>query len=129
MVNEVITSLSNEYDKVGEMTVNRGKIHEYLRMILDFSEESKLIVNMEEYIDEILSGLPEDMTGVATTPAVDHLFKTRSDAPTLNNKRAKLFHRVTARIMFLVQHGRPDIRTGISFLTKRAREDKIDEDD
>ena len=37
MVNEVIASLSNEYGKVGEMTVKRGKIHYYLGMTLDFS--------------------------------------------------------------------------------------------
>ena len=43
-------------------------MHEYLGMTLDFSEESKFIGNMEEYINEILIGLPEDMNGVATTP-------------------------------------------------------------
>ena len=96
MVNEVIASLSDEYGKVGEMIVKQGKIHAYLGMTLDFSEESKFIVNMEEYIDEILIGLPEDINGVATTPVSDHLFKTRSDAPKLNKERAKLFHCVTA---------------------------------
>jgi hypothetical protein len=69
------------------------------------------------------------MNGMATTPAADHLFKTRSDAPKLNKERAELFHRVTAQILFVVQHGRPDLRTAISFLTKRVGEDKTDEDD
>jgi hypothetical protein len=129
VVDEVIASLSDEYGKVGEMTVKRGKIHEYLGMTLDFSKEGKFIVNMEEYIDEILTGLPEDMNGMATTPAADHLFKTRSDAPKLNKERAELFHRVTAQILFVAQRGRPDLRTAISFLTKRVGEDKTDEDD
>ena len=65
VVDEVIASLSDEYGKVGEMTVKQGKIHEYLGMTLDFSEESKFIVNMEEYTVEILIGLPEDMNGVS----------------------------------------------------------------
>ena len=104
------------------MIVKRGKMHEYLGMILDFSEESKLIVNMEEYIDEILIGLPEDMTGVATTPAADHLCKTRNDAPTLNKEKAELFHCVTTQILFLAQHGRPNPMPAISFLTKRVGE-------
>ena len=65
VVDEVITSLGDDYGKMGEMMVKRGKIHEYLGMTLDFSEESKFIVNMEEYIDEILIGLPEDMNGVS----------------------------------------------------------------
>ena len=84
---------------------------------------------MEEYIDEILTGLPEDMNGVATTPAADHLFKTRSDAPKLNKERTELFHRITAQIIFLARYGRPDLRTVISLLTKQVREDKTDEDD
>ena len=92
-------------------------------------KKSKFIVNMEKYVDKILIGLPEDMTGVATTPAADHLFKTHSDAPKLNKERAKLFHRVTAQIIFLAQRGRPNLRTAISFLTKRVREDNTDKDD
>ena len=97
-------------------------------MNLDFSEEGKFIVGMKEYINEILSGLPEDMNGVATTPASDHLYKTRDDAPNLNKKRAKLFHHVTAQMLFLAQRGRPDLQTAISFPTKRVGEDKTDED-
>ena len=50
-------------------------------MTLDFSEDGKFIVDMEEYLDHILSGFSEDMNGVATTPAANHLFKTRDDAP------------------------------------------------
>ena len=58
VVNEVIASLSDEYGKVEEMTVRRGKIHDYLGMTLDFSEEGKFIVNMKEYITEIPSEFP-----------------------------------------------------------------------
>ena len=51
---------------------------------------------MEKYLNEILSGLPEDINEMSTTPAVDYLFKTRDDTPKLNKERAELFHRVTA---------------------------------
>ena len=69
------------------------------------------------------------MTGVATTPATYHLFKTCSDTPKLNKERSELFHRVTAQIIFLAQCGRFDPSTAISFLTKQAGEDKPEEDD
>ena len=78
-------------------------------------------------MDEMLVGLPEDMKGVATTPAADHLFKVRDSAPKLNEERAELFHRVTAQMLFVAQCGRPDLRTAISFLTKRVQ--APDEDD
>ena len=46
---EVITPLSDKYGKVRETTIRQGTIHDYtyLEMTLDFSEEGKLIVNME----------------------------------------------------------------------------------
>ena len=89
------------------MRVKRVKIHDYLGMTLDFSEEGKFMVTMEEYSNEILIGLSEDMNGVATTPAVDHMFKTRSDTPKLNKKTAELFYCATAQIIFLAQCSRP----------------------
>ena len=81
---------------MGEMTVRQGKIHEYFGMALDFSEEGKFILNMEDYIDKIPSMLPVDMNGVATTPAADHLSKTLNDTPKLNKEKAELLHRVNA---------------------------------
>ena len=84
VVDKVIASLRAKYGKIGKMTVRRGKKHDYLGMTLDFSNEGKIFVDMEECLEEILSKLPEDMNGVATTPAADHLFKTCNSAPKLN---------------------------------------------
>jgi len=67
------------------------------------------------------------MDGIAATPACDHLFKTRANAPKLSQDRGDLFHRVTAQILFACQRGRPDLRTVVSFLTKRVK--APDEDD
>ena len=48
-------------------------------------------------------------------------------SPKLSQDRGDLFHRVTAQILFACQRGRPDLRTVVSFLTKRVR--APDEDD
>ena len=127
VVDEVIASLKEEYGKVGEMTVRRGKIHDYLGMKLDFSKPKQFVIDMEDMIDEILSDVPEDMGGVATTPAADHLFKVRDNVKKLPQDVADLFHRKTAQLLFVAQRGRPDLRTAISFLTKRVQ--SPDEDD
>ena len=123
VTNEVVESLSAKDSQVGKMEVRRRKKHGYLGMALDFSEDGKSVVDTEEYLEEILSRLHEDINGMATTPAVDHLLKTRKNAPILNKERAEIFHRVTTQILFVAQCGRPDLRTAISFLTKRVRED------
>jgi len=88
VINEIISSLKSKYGKVGEMTVRRGKKHDYLGMTLAFSKDGACIVDMEEYLKEIIKDLPEDMNGTATTPAAQHLFKVRNNAPKLNEDRA-----------------------------------------
>jgi hypothetical protein len=118
-------SMSDKYGKMGELTVRRGKKHDYLGMTLDFSEDGKFIFDMEEYLDKILNGLPEDMIGMPITPAADHLSKTCDDAPTLNKERAELLHRVNAQIPCVAQLGKLYLWTAISFLSKRVGEKQI----
>ena len=127
VIDDIIASLKAEYGKVGEMTVRRGKIHDYLGMTLDFSSPGSFVVDMEEYLDIVLEGAPDDMGGLASTPAADHLFKTRENIDKLGPERAELFHRITAQLLFVCQRGRPDLRTAVSFLTKRVQ--SPDEDD
>ena len=59
VIDKIITSLDDEYGKTGKMTVRRGKIHEHLGMTLDFSRPGKFIMDMEQYIDEVMKDLPK----------------------------------------------------------------------
>lgn len=128
VVTKIIESLDEEYGKVGKMTVRRGKVHDYLGMTLDFSKEKSFLVDMEAYLDTMFDqDLPGEFSGVASTPAADWLFKTRDNVGKLDEKRADLFHRITAQLLFVSQRGRPDLRTTVSFLTKRVH--SPDEDD
>ena len=119
MVNEVIASLSANYSQVVKMTARRIKKHVYLGMALYFSEDGKFIFDIEGYLDKILSGLPEDMNGMATTPVSDSMFKTRDNARKLNKEKTALLHHVTAQILITAQRGRPDLKMAIYFLTKQ----------
>jgi hypothetical protein len=87
------------------MTVRRGKKHNYLGMMLDFSKDGAFVDDMEDYLKEMLNNFPEDMNGMATTPAADHLFKVRDNVPKLNEERAEFFHRVVAQMLFVSQRG------------------------
>jgi hypothetical protein len=40
-------------------------------MVLDLSKDGAFLVDMEDYLKEILNGLTDDMNCVATTPATD----------------------------------------------------------
>ena len=92
VVDDIISSLKKEYGKVGEVTVKRGKVHDYLRMTLDFSLKGKFIINMEAYLDKVLDDFPKEMDGMASTPAADHLFKTRENIKKLDPEKVDMFH-------------------------------------
>ena len=57
------------------LKVNQGKIHDYLGMNLDFSEDGNVKVSMILYLNEILHDFSELLGDIAMSPAADHLFK------------------------------------------------------
>ena len=57
-------------------------------MTLDFSKPGKFIMDMEQYIDEVMKDLPKEFGGIAATPAAEHMLKTISDAGYLDQETA-----------------------------------------
>ena len=57
--------------------IHTGPKHDYLRMDLEFLPEGTLEVSMFQYLDSVIREFPETISGKATSPAVDHLFKIR----------------------------------------------------
>ena len=111
------------------VATHRGKVHDYLGMIFDFSEKGKVMVNMIEYIKNIISDFPEEIIAIRTSPAADHLFNVRdpSLATPLPEEQARAFHHAAAQLLFLSVRARRDIQPATAFLTTRVR--NPDEDD
>lgn len=80
---------------------HRGKIHDYLGMILDFSFDGHVIINMTEYTGKILEDFPEEILGIRMTPVADHLFEIRdkADARPLPEEQAREFHHAVAQLL------------------------------
>ena len=117
-------------EKYGVAVVtHRGKVHDYLGMIFDFSPKGKVMVTMMEYIKNIIKDFPEEIVGTKTSPAADHLFTVRdpSLAKVLSEEQAMAFHRTTAQLLFLSARARRDIQPATAFLTTRVK--SPDEDD
>ena len=112
-----------------KITINRGKVHEYLGMTFDYTEDGVLRVHMIPFIDTILSDFPEVVTKSAPSPHTDNLFRVReeSEARYLPEEQAVAFHRTVAQLLFLCFRARKDIQTAVSFLMSRVQ--KPDEDD
>ena len=104
-----------------ELTVHRGRVHNYLRMIFDYTQPGKCKVTMQGYVDDILKEYA-CIEGVEEVPAGTNLFKIDSKAKRLNEALSEEFHSLTAKLQYLGKRVRPDILTSISFLAKRVKE-------
>ena len=105
---EVIKVINKEFGQEAPLTVNRGKVHDYLGMTLDFTKEGKVKIKMLDYVEKMLDEAPEDMDGEALTPAANRLFEVDEDSPLIDEHRAQLFHTFVAK-MFLCKRARPDL--------------------
>ena len=61
------------------------------------------------------------------TAAPKDLFVVNEECEKLPKKQQEAFHKVVAKSIYLWKHGRPDIGTPVSFLTKRVREPDLDD--
>ena len=126
-VTTIIKLLSTEFGKEAALTIHRGKIHDYLGMKLDYSEKGIVKIDMEQYVQNILKEMPEEMSGVSPTPAANHLFDVNPDQQKLDITQKEFFHHVVAQLLFLCKRARPDIQTAIAFLCTRVKNPDTDD--
>ena len=73
---------------------------------------------MDDYIDKVLKGFPEEILETAPSPAGDHLFKIRDDGKkVLPEEQGNMYHHVVAQLLFAAFRVRRDIQTAVAFLT------------
>ena len=62
----------------------------------------------------------EDLNETVVSPARKNLFNTHDgELEGLDEARSEVFHSVTAKLLFIMTRGRPDIETTISYLMTR----------
>ena len=88
-------------------------------MEFDYSQEGNLCVKMMKYIKEILKKFFDKLTGVAQQPWTESPFDTKSDSTQLTKIKSNILHTYVMKLMFLPKRGRPDILSGIGYLSTR----------
>ena len=96
-------------------------------MILDYSQDGKLIVDMKDYVQKIFEEFNYDLGKPAKTPAADHLFNINKQSGKLNKEMKEDFHTYVAKCLFLCKRARPDIQTAVAFLTTRVIDPDTDD--
>ena len=122
---KIIQKLMKIYGK--DMTVCRGKKHRYLGMDMDWSVKVQLMIDMSEYNKETVSIWPEPLEKPVKTPSGEHLLKVNVDCAKLDDKRARLFHTLTARNLFVRKRARGYIPPTTTFFTTRVKESDKDD--
>ncbi len=109
-------------DDIGKVKAVRGKRHEYLTMILDFTEPGVLRIDMRDYVKGMIDNFSEKLSGKTKGPWNENLFKVDESSPKLENEETKFFHTFTMKAMFVCKRGRQDIQPAVAFLSTRTRE-------
>jgi len=63
VVDWIVQKLDQKYSKEEPISVNHGKIHDYLGMTINFFVKGKVSFGMQNYVDQIVSEAPADMEG------------------------------------------------------------------
>ena len=109
------------YSSIKEMKGVRGEVHDYLGMILDFSEEGVMKVDMRDYVQKMLKEFPVQFKegDSVPTPATENLLDKGSGKALTPDKR-EAFHKTVAQGLFLCKRARPDIQPTIVVLCTRV---------
>jgi hypothetical protein len=128
VVEDLISKMQEEYGKEAPLAISLGKVMEYLGMKIDYSNAGKVVFSMREYVKNLLEECPDELlkAGTATTPAANHILNINPNATKLYKEKAKIFHHLVAKLLYLSKRTRPDIQFPIAFLTTRVREPDID---
>ena len=112
--------LEKMYGQYKKVNPTRGKVHDYLGMVFDFSEPGTVIVDMKKYVETMLSEFPEEIKSTAETPAGESLLDT-GKGKALDATKHKAYHTTVARGLFLCKRARPDIQPTIAVLSTRVK--------
>ena len=63
MVTRVIQQLELTFGNKAPLTKTCGKLHDYLGMVIDYTTPGKVRFTMNDYVENMLSELPDDMGG------------------------------------------------------------------
>jgi hypothetical protein len=115
-INRVFTALENKF---GRMKQKLGNQQEYLGMVLIFNEH-KCKLDMTAYVRDVVEDWIYLVKRHISLPAGQDLFLCTEGAISLDDKQAKVFHSVVAKLLYLAKRGRPDLMLAVAFLATRV---------
>ena len=110
------------------LVVERGSQLNYLGMELDFFTPGKVKIGTVQYLKSMIEELEEelkeyneDLDRKYSTPAARWIFKTDPEAKPLPEKKADIYRKFVAKLIWVEKRSRPDIEPTNSFLCTRVK--------
>ena len=98
----IIEDISNRYENIMPLSISRGKVHEYLGIVFDYTNVGYVKITMYQYLEGVIKHAPKIYKSgrISSTPAPIHLYKLRDPnneyTELLNQSEKKAHHKVTA---------------------------------
>ena len=105
------------------MRVTRENKYVFFGMNITFNGNGAFSVLMREYMDESIDDFEKiegTIVSTTTTPANKVLFAVNTDSKILSVDKAKVFHSITAKQLYVSNRARLDIKLAIAFLCTRV---------
>ena len=120
---QVVTDVLNAVkEHFGELVISRGDEHDLLGMKIKMNRADKTVtIDMRDQLKEAFEMFGEELDETVVSPARKNLFITHDgECEELNEARSEVFHSVTAKLLFIMKRGRPDVETTVSYLMTRV---------
>ena len=123
VLNDFISFLRHRYK---DLTINRGKTHNYLGMNMEFGARC-VRVSMDSHVKDVIQSYQslfrrELPSRVPSSPSTADLFTVPEESSPLGGADRDAFHTVVAKILFIAKRVRPDVLAPVSFLSGRVRD-------
>jgi Reverse transcriptase (RNA-dependent DNA polymerase) len=103
VVDEFLKQLDDEFGKETPINKSKGRIHNYLGMVLHYTKVGCVKINMTDYIKMVLHDIRQEMIGTAKTPVCSHLFVVNEDSEKLEKKGQETYVHYVMQLLNLSQ--------------------------
>lgn len=104
----------------GELTVTCGNTHTLLGMSITIRDDSKFEVDQVKHLHEAIEIFGEDASKKISSVASVNLYKIDKTSKQLSAEKSEILHSVTAKLLYTMQRGRPNLKPPITFLCTRV---------
>ena len=121
VLDDFLDDLRSEFGQKDELIENKGLVHEYLGITIDYSIAGKVVFTMFNYLEDVIMEAADDLKNSRSYyPGNNQLFKVDDDSPRLLQKDADIFHCHVARLLFASKRA-SDIQVCVEFLCTRVK--------